>query len=130
MASMLVGGRVPARRIVAAAHVAAGQAETQMQPHAPLAQAVFAACHAIGEFQDLDLVEVGAGAHVEGSVSRWGGGWKGIQTWNVVPCSPVSNVNEPPWRSSTIRRAVSRPSPVPRPTSLVVKNGSNTWEWI
>ena len=30
----------------------------------------------------------------------------------------------PPWRSTTIRREMSRPSPVPLPTSLVVKNGS------
>ena len=50
----------------------------------------------------------------------------GSQTWNVVPCGPESKLSDPRWRSSTIRRAVSRPRPVPWPTSFVVKNGSKT----
>ena len=37
-----------------------------------------------------------------------------------------SSVSEPSWRSTTMRRAVARPRPVPCPTSLVVKNGSKT----
>ena len=37
-----------------------------------------------------------------------------------------STVRVPPWRSTTIRCAVASPSPVPWPTSLVVKNESNT----
>ena len=35
-------------------------------------------------------------------------------------------VISPEWRSTTIRREMSRPRPVPLPTSLVVKNGSKT----
>src|ERR1039458_7218345 len=34
-----------------------------------------------------------------------------------------------PECSCTMRRAVSRPSPVPCPTPLVVKNGSKIWAW-
>ena len=41
-----------------------------------------------------------------------------------MPPSPVSKVKLPLWRCSTMRRAVSRPMPVPLPGALVVKNGS------
>jgi len=43
-----------------------------------------------------------------------------------VPSSVESTVISPPWRPTTMRREMSSPSPVPWPTSLVVKNGSNT----
>ncbi len=61
------------------------------------------------------------------SASRPAVGSIGRRTWKVVP-SPgmVSNVSAPPWRSTIIVLARGRPWPVPRPTSLVVKNGSNT----
>ena len=42
------------------------------------------------------------------------------------PSGGAVELIEPPNRSVTIRRAVSRPRAVPSPTSLVVKNGSNT----
>ena len=52
-------------------------------------------------------------------------GASGSRMWNVVPSpSSVSKVSVPPWRSTTIARAIARPWPVPRPTSLVVKKGS------
>src|ERR1035441_6978870 len=55
-------------------------------------------------------------------------GWPvGTETMNVVPCGRFgSKAILPPCLSTTILRASARPCPVPRPTSLVVKNWSNT----
>jgi hypothetical protein len=51
----------------------------------------------------------------------------GRKTEKVVP-EPSADVNvmNPRW-AFTIERAVERPSPLPRPTPFVVKNGSNIW---
>ncbi len=86
----------------------------------PLSEAVLAAGDLLRQLGDLDLVRVGAACHFLPFASR------GSQTWNTVPSEPVSNASEPPWRCSTIRRAVSSPMPVPLPGGLVVKNGSKT----
>src|SRR5208283_625990 len=51
----------------------------------------------------------------------------GRKTENVVPApSADMKVMNPRW-AFTIERAVERPSPLPRPTPFVVKNGSNIW---
>ena len=49
----------------------------------------------------------------------------GIVTRSTVRPGRESTVISPECRSTTIRREMSSPRPVPRPTSLVVKNGSN-----
>src|ERR1700733_11730146 len=106
---MEVCGGMPVGGIVTAADVAALQADAQVQPHAAFAQAVLAAVDAFGQLEHGDRVQVGAVGHVSLSVGRgivMAG--RGSQMWNVVPLSPVSNVTEPPWRSTTIRRTVSR----------------------
>src|SRR3954451_5342551 len=54
-------GRVAARRAVAAADVAARQADAQVQPLAAATKAVLAAVHLGRELAHLDLVEMGAG---------------------------------------------------------------------
>src|SRR4051794_37072046 len=113
-----VPARVLARRAVAAADVAAFQADAQVQPLAALAQAVLAAVGRLRQLGDLDRIQVCAGGH-QRAVSS-----KGSQTWKTVPSGPLSKEIEPRWRSSMMRRQVSRPRPVPAPTSLVVKNGS------
>ena len=51
---------------------------------------------------------------------------RGIWTLKTVPPGRDSTVSEPSWRSATMRCAVARPSPVPWPTSLVVKKESKT----
>src|SRR5258707_7721506 len=48
----------------------------------------------------------------------------GRRTRNTVRPGSESTLRLPRWRSTTIRLAVSRPRPVPRPTSLVVKDGA------
>src|SRR5215469_16696941 len=106
--------------------MAAFQTDAQMQPDAARPQAILAAGDALGQFEHGDRVQVGAGRHACFSIRTGEDGCRRSQTWKVVPSSEVSNVIDPPCRTITIRRAVSRPSPVPAPTSLVVKNGSNT----
>ena len=54
---------------------------------------------------------------------------KGSETWKVVRPGSESKVSDPSWRSTTIRRAVARPRPVPCPGSLVVKNCSKMCPW-
>src|SRR4051794_15538005 len=120
-AAVRVRGRVLVRRAVAAAHVAALEADAQVQPLAALAQAVLAAVGRLRQLGDLDRVQVRAGGH-QRAVSS-----KGSQTWKTVPSGPLSKEIEPRWRSSMMRRQVSRPSPLPLPTALVVKNGSKMW---
>src|SRR6185312_11179697 len=96
------------------------EADAQVDPAAAFGEALLAAVDGLGELGDVDVIEMGAG-HQAFS-------WRmGSETWNVVRPGSDSNVSEPSWRSTTIRRAVARPSPVPAPTSLVVKNESNTW---
>lgn len=51
---------------------------------------------------------------------RAGAGRMGTRTRNTVSPGRESMVIVPAWRSTTIRRAMSRPRPVPLPTSLVV----------
>ena len=48
------------------------------------------------------------------------GGRMGRRTRNTVFPGRESMVMRPPWRSTTVRRAMSRPRPVPLPASLVV----------
>ena len=49
---------------------------------------------------------------------------------NVVPCPTLLAIRmKPPWLR-TMPSVVLSPSPVPLPTSLVVKNGSNNFAWI
>src|SRR5215212_5197413 len=99
---------MPTGRVVAAADVAAVQADAQVQPLAASAQAVLAAGHLGGQLGDRDRVRMGAGQRTVPSM--------GSHTWKVVPPGPVSKPSVPLWCSSTILRAVSRPRPVPRPT--------------
>ena len=54
-AGVLVG------RVIAAAHLPALEADTQMQPRVADLQALLAAIHGLGKLRDLDLIEVGAG---------------------------------------------------------------------
>ena len=49
----------------------------------------------------------------------------GSRTRSTVSPGWESMAIVPPCRSTTMRRAMSRPRPVPLPTPLVVKNGSN-----
>jgi hypothetical protein len=53
---------VPSRRVVTAAHVAACQADAEMQPLAPLAQAVLAAGDLGGKLRQLDSTKMSASA--------------------------------------------------------------------
>ena len=48
------------------------------------------------------------------------GGRAGMRTRSTVSAGWESMVIVPPWRSTTMRCAMSRPRPVPLPTSLVV----------
>ena len=48
------------------------------------------------------------------------GGRTGMRTRSTVSPGRESMLIVPPWRSTTMRRAMSRPRPVPSPTSLVV----------
>src|SRR5690349_7373390 len=59
----LMGGRVAVRRVVAATDVPALQADAEVQPLAPDAQAVLAAGDLRGQLAELDLVEVRADGH-------------------------------------------------------------------
>src|SRR5207253_7883164 len=110
------------RRIVAAADVSALQADPQVQPLAAGGEAIDAAVDRGGQLRDPDVIEVGAGRHVDRPLSQ--DPLKGSRTRKVVRPGLESSVSEPLWRSTTIRRAVARPRPVPCPTSLVVKNES------
>ncbi len=66
-------------------------------------------------------VRPGAGAIIrEGSFPAAHDCVKGSETRNVVRPARESKRSEPSWRSTTIRRAVARPRPVPWPASLVV----------
>src|SRR5262245_21960222 len=75
------------------------------------------ALHAIGIVRHFDQ-EFGqgsllsCGAHARGRITR-NSVWPGLESTSISP-----------WCSVTRRRAMSRPSPVPPPTGLVVKNGS------
>src|SRR3954449_9494066 len=116
-----VGAGVAVGGAVAAADVAALEADAQMDPPRAHAQAVLAAVDGLGQFGDLDVVEVGADGHR--GPQLWS---KGRETRNVVAPGRESTVREPLWRSTTIRLAVARPRPVPWPASFVVKNSSKT----
>src|SRR4051794_10484959 len=116
---VVVRGRVAIGRGVAAADVPALQADAQVHPAAARGEAVLAAVHGVGQLAQEDVVEVGAGGHGGHSLM-------GSQTWNVVAPGADSTRMAPSWRSTTMRRAVSSPRPVPAPTPLVVKNGSKT----
>ena len=119
LARLGVCGGVLVRRVVAAADVPAREADAQVQPLAAAGEAVHAAVDGLGELGDRDLVEVRAAGHVAFLFS-------GRRTVNAVAPGWDSTRSEPSWRSATIRRAVASPSPVPWPTSLVVKKGSNS----
>ena len=53
-----------------------------------------------------------------------GGVWTGSSMTNVVPRPGSLSTSIVPWWSVTMSRHSERPSPVPSPTGLVVKNGS------
>src|SRR5207248_5476990 len=59
---VLVGGRMAARRAVAASDMAAGQADAQVKPPAAALQALLAAFHLSGKLAHRNLVEMRAGA--------------------------------------------------------------------
>ena len=50
-------------RVVAAADLAALQADAQMQPRFPRGQAFLTAIHRLGQLGDPNLIEMGAGGH-------------------------------------------------------------------
>src|SRR3954468_19951245 len=52
--------RVALRRVVAAADVAAGQADAEVAPHGADPKTVLTAGHRLGELGDLNLIEVAA----------------------------------------------------------------------
>ena len=54
----------------------------------------------------------------------------GSRTWKRVSPGTDSTRRSPWCLLTTIRQAMSRPSPVPSPTGLVVKNGSKIRSWI
>jgi len=58
-ARVMMGGRVAVGRVVAAADMAALQADAQVQPHASRAQAVLAAGGGLRQLGERDRVEVG-----------------------------------------------------------------------
>ena len=70
VAGLGVSGSVPVRRVVAAADVAAFEADAQVQPHAPLAEAVLAAVGPLGQLTHRDGVEMGAARHFGVSFSE------------------------------------------------------------
>src|SRR3954447_24003809 len=110
--------RVLVRRRVAAADVPARETETQVHPAVARLEAVDAAGHLLRQLRDRDRVEVRAGGHYRVLLVR------GSETWKVVRPGSESTEIEPSWRSTTMRRAVASPRPVPWPTSFVVKNES------
>src|SRR5215210_253262 len=111
-----VAAGVPVGRGVAAADLPAGLAHPQVHPAVARLQALLAAGDLVRLGEVLDLVEVRAGGHqaLPSSVVA------GSRTLKTVRRGSESTVSAPSWRSTTIRRAVARPSPVPCPTSLVV----------
>src|SRR5262249_48968887 len=56
----------------------------------------------------------------------WGLAVRGKQTKKVVPCPTALSTHTAPQFSRMIFRTVLRPSPVPFPSGLVVKNGSQS----
>src|SRR4051812_6798893 len=117
-----VRGRVLAGGVVAAADVAALEADARVEPRPAGREAVLAALDGLGQLEDLHGVEMGAGRHA--ALLQ---GWvNGRDTRNVVRPGSESTVIEPSCRSTTIRLAVARPSPVPWPAFFVVKNSSKT----
>src|SRR3954447_5465705 len=93
-----------------------------MEPGIAGGEAVLAALDGLGQLADVNVIEVGAGGHARVRQVRV----KGSETWKVVLPGSESTLSEPSWRSTTIIRAVARPSPVPSPMRFVVKNESNT----
>ena len=115
-------GGVAVGGVVAAADVAAGQADAQVQPGLADRQAVDAAVGGGRELGDQDgsrCAQSPSGPLRSGLAEGQG------DTESRRP-GRESSVSEPSWRSTTTCRAVASPSPVPRPTSFVVKNESNT----
>jgi hypothetical protein len=56
-------GRVAIRRIVATADVTAFEADPEVQPFRSDRQAVLATLDGLGEFGDVNAIEMGAGSH-------------------------------------------------------------------
>src|SRR5215831_3790488 len=109
--------RVAILRRIAAAHVAADQAEAKVDPAIAHAKALFAAV-GVGLYV-VNLIQVRASRH------NYSLGCIGRSTSNMVRPGSDSNRMSPRCRI-TIRCAMSSPSPVPWPTSFVVKNCSKT----
>ena len=63
VALLSVCGGVLVRRVVAAADLAALEADPQMEPGVAHLQALLAALDGLGQVRDLDLVEMAAGGH-------------------------------------------------------------------
>ena len=62
-AALGVGGGVPVGRVVAAADLAALEADPEMKPLAARGEAVLAALDGVGQFSDQNVVEMSAGGH-------------------------------------------------------------------
>jgi hypothetical protein len=62
-AAVRVGGGMAGGRAVAAANVAALEADAQMQPGSSLSEAVLAPVDGFGQLRDEHVIEVGAGGH-------------------------------------------------------------------
>src|SRR4029077_2770118 len=87
-ARVRVGGRVPVRRAVATADVAAGEADPEVQPFAADAEAVLATVDRGWELANCDLVEVGAGGAHDTSA-----GWTArcsCTNWTAIAPSPAA----------------------------------------
>ena len=63
LAGVVMDGGVPVGRVIAAADVAADQADPQMKPHAAFPQAVLSAVDPLGQLEDLYLVKMSACRH-------------------------------------------------------------------
>ena len=120
--------RVAVGRAVAAAYVPARHAEAQMHPAAADGEAVLAARHAVRHLHE-DLVEMRATVG-HGDLLASGAASRGSRTWKRVRPGWMSTRRSPWWPSTTMRRVMSSPRPVPFPTALVVKNGSKMRRWM
>src|ERR1700722_6244868 len=108
------------RRGVAAADVAALGAPAQVQPPAVGRLAFGAAGAARPRFRVYALH-----LYCHPSAPPWvGSAVMGRRTWKRVSPGADSTRRSPWCLLTTIRHAMSSPSPVPSPTGLVVKNGS------
>src|SRR5439155_9002965 len=72
-AASSVGARVAVGRVVATADLAALETDSQMQPRVSRGQAILAARDGFRELGDVNVIEMGAGAHLIRPFPRPGG---------------------------------------------------------